>query len=76
MCSTCFKTLFVKVIRQYTLLHITNTLLCTIKSNTCCQPILLDLSSAFDTLYSNMLLSRVIMMGIYGLALIWFIYDN
>ena len=52
--------------------HITDTILSTLNNNTCCQLILLDLSSAFNTLNHNILISRLIMMGISGLALKWF----
>ena len=61
------------------LLRITDTILSTLNSNTCCQLILLDLSSAFDTLDHNILIStinilisRLTLMGISGLALKWF----
>ena len=54
------------------LLHITDIILSTLNSNTCCQLILLDLSSAFDTLDHNILISRLTLMGISSLALKWF----
>ena len=54
------------------LLRITDTILSTLNSNMCCHLILLDLSSAFDTLDHNILISRLTLMGIYGLALKWF----
>ena len=53
-------------------LRITDTILSTLNSNTYCQLILLDLSSAFDTLDHNILISRLTLMGISGLALKWF----
>ena len=54
------------------LLRITDTIFSTLNSNTCCQLILLDLSSAFDTLDHNILISRLTVMGISCLALKWF----
>ena len=54
------------------LLRITDTILSTLNSNTCCQIILFDLSSAFYTLDHNILISRLTLMGISGLALKWF----
>ena len=54
------------------LLRITDTILSTLNSNTCCQLILLDLSSAFDTLDHNILISRLTLIGISDLALQWF----
>ena len=53
-------------------LRITDTILSTLNSNTCCQLILFDLSSAFYTLDHNILISRLTLMGISGLALKWF----
>ena len=54
------------------ILRITDTILYTLNSKTCCQLILLDLSSTFDTLDHNILISRHTLMGIYGLLLKWF----
>ena len=53
-------------------LPITDTILSTLNSNTCYQLIILDLSYAFDTLDHNILISRLTLMGISGLALKWF----
>ena len=64
-----FSTHFKAHSTEITLFRITGRILCTLNINTCCQLLILDLLSDFDTLDHNILISRLTLMGIYGLAL-------
>ena len=76
--SRLFSPIFLDIIGYYkghstetTFFSITHTILYTLNSNTCFQLILLELSSAFDTLEHNILISRLTLMGISVLVLKW-----
>ena len=51
------------------LLRITDTILASLNNNTCCQLILLRISSTSDTIGHKILISRLSLMGIFGIAL-------
>ena len=54
------------------LLNVIDVITSTIYTKNCCQLVMLDISSAFDTLDHNILLSRLHLLGVRDLALSWF----
>ena len=54
------------------LLNVIDVITSTLNTKNCCQLVMLDISSAFDTLDHTILLSRLHLLGVRDLALSWF----
>ena len=54
------------------LLNVIDVITSTLNTKNCCQLVMLDISSAFDTLDHKILLSRLHLLGVRDLALSWF----
>ena len=54
------------------LLNVIYMITSTLNIKNCCQLVMLDISSTFETLYHNILVSRLQLLGVRDLALSWF----
>ena len=54
------------------LLNVIDVITSTLNTKNCCQLVMLDISSVFDTLDHKILLSRLHLLGVRDLALSWF----